>query len=582
MIVSNYLEDNEDLQFVLKHCVDWERIIPLKEYDFRDAQEYQKTKDPRYELAPSSVAEALDAYFSALEQVGEIAGKELAPRAKSMEREGLRFHDGKVDFPKDMLHVIDLLAQSGVLMYSTHRQWGGLQFPYAAQMAILEMISRADAAFGIAVGCFNLADVIERFASQELKEKYLPKMHAAEMTGAMALTEPNYGSDLQNIKTRATKQADGRWVINGTKRFITHGCGIGDRPAAILTLARTGGEGGRGLSFFLVESSHVQVARIEEKLGLHISPTCEIIYENTPAYLIGEEGKGLVKYAMDMMNGARLGIAVQALGIAEAAYREGEKYARERIQFGRPIYEIPPVRRSINEAEALVQAMRALVYRTAEIVDTYDGLGQKYLLAGEDEKTVRRREDVQRYEKLSRLLTPTAKYFCSEMCNKVAYDMLQVFGGSGYTEEYDIAKIYRDARITTIYEGTSNMQVLAAIGPIVEGARSGGLVYSYLEELKAKQEESLKESFTQAIETLVRLVSLYKEKEKEAREALSVELVNYFAFLICGLLLGEQLSLCQRKASDYYPKKKAVVKSYLVLMHKNLAAAKAVLETYHG
>ncbi len=579
MVQGNYFDTNKDLQFTLDHFVDWATIVPLKEQNFKDAAEFKKTNNEHLQFAPNNTQEAIEGYKAVWQQIGELSGKEVAAVIRAMDKHGLKFHDGKVTFPPDMIRLIDLFGQSGLLGYAMERHHGGIGMNLTAASVVLELVSRADPAFGIALGCFNLAEVIERYGSKTMSDEWVPKMAAGEVTGAMALTEPNYGSDLSRVMTRATKGEDGVWRLNGTKRFITHGCGIGDKPSVILTLARSGGAGAKGLSFFLVHSSDIEVARIEDKMGLHISPTCEIVFENSKAELIGEEGLGLVRYALGMMNGARMGIAVQSLGIAEAAHQEGKKYASERVQFGDTIDKLAAVRRILDDNEALVEGMRALTYRACEIVDHYDGLSAKLLAETGDERTVRKNETVLRLDKLAKLLTPTAKLFCSEEANFVAYHSLQIFGGSGYTEEYDIAKIYRDARICTIYEGTTQLQAVAAIGGVVQGLSEGGFLLTHLrEEAQKIGDASLKGKLNADIETLVKLVPLYKERTE--KEAVSIDMVAAFARIYVAILLAQQVTIAQKNNLTELANHKTKVAAHFYAMSKRyLAGLVALLET---
>jgi len=575
MIQNNYFDNNADLVFNVDHFVDWATIIPLKEEGFKDAAEYKKTGDKHLEYAPASVEEALEGYKAVWQQSGELAGIEIAGAARSMEKHGLKFNNGKVTFPPETLKLIDLFAGSGLLGYSMGRHHGGLNMNLTASSIVMELVSQADSAFGITLGCFNLAEVIERFGSKEMTDTWVPKMSAGEVTGAMALTEPNYGSDLSRVMTRAVKDDQGVWRLTGTKRFITHGCGVGDRPSVILTLARSGGAGAKGLSFFLVHSSEIEVARIEEKLGLHTSPTCEIVFENSKAELIGEEGLGLVRYAMGMMNGARMGIAVQSLGIAQAAHAEGRKYASERVQFGATIDQLPAVKRIIDDNEALCQGMRALVYRACEIVDKYDGLSMKLLKETGDERAVRKNEEVVRLDKLAKLLTPTAKLFCSEEANFVAYHSLQIFGGSGYTEEYDIAKIYRDARICTIYEGTTQLQAVAAIGGIVEGLREGGFLMAHLRsEIGRLSDSKTAAALSADVEALAKLVPQYKERQE--KEAVSIDMVTAFSRIYVSILLAQQLQIAKEKGLSEIAESKAKVFPHFHVMSRRYLAGLAV------
>lgn len=563
MIESNYYEDNQDLQFNLDHFIDWQTIVPLKENEYADAAEYQKSNNPNLEFAPSNVEEAIEMYREVFKQYGEISGKEVAPAAGEMDKSGLKFDKGKVTFPEKFVSITDIIAQSGIIGYSVSREYGGLNMPLVGHAAILEMLARADGAFGINIGCFNLAEVIERFGNKEMKDSYIPKMAAGEMTGAMALTEPDYGSDLPNILTKAVKKEDGTYEIEGTKRFITHGCGIGDKPAAILTLARSGGNGAKGLSFFLVESGDVEIARIEEKMGLHCSPTCEVVYDKSKAILIGEEGKGLVKYAMDMMNGARLGIAIQSLGISQAAYEEARLYASQREQFGSTIDQIPAVKRILTETSAKLHALRALNYQTAQFVDIYEGLRHKLEKDGKDDRAVRKDPEVLKYDKLSRIMTPVSKLISSEESNKIAYDCLQIFGGAGYTEEYDASKIYRDARITTIYEGTTQLQVVAAIGGVVEGMRDNAILKNWLQEtIDSIENAESKGWLNDRLQNLVDLVPVFKALEKEQKDTYALEMVMYYSYFFAALALAKQIDVAVKADHPIAGEKKQAIKVF--------------------
>ncbi|RME93499.1 MAG: acyl-CoA dehydrogenase [Candidatus Hydrogenedentota bacterium] len=584
MILSNYYEDNPDLQFTIDHFVNWESFIPKHEKNFSDAKEYQETKNPNLEFAPTSTEEAVENAKLVFQQMGEIAGKELAAVAKEADKQGLKFHDGKVEFPESLLKVLDIIQESGFLAYSCERRYGGLHLSITQEMPLLEMLARGDAAFAIYVGCFNLAAVLERYAQKELIEEYVPKMTSGQYTGAMALTEPDYGSDLPHIRTQAVKGEDGVWRITGTKRFITHACGVGDRPAVILTLARTGGEGAKGLSFFAVESTNVEIARIEDKMGLHTSPTCEVVYDKTPAKLIGEEGKGLVKYAMGMMNGARMGIAIQGVGIAQAALEEAKKYASERIQFGVPIEQIPAVRRLLDEMEAITQSLRALTYHSAEVVDRAESTAKVLEEQGLSEREIRRHPDMGSLEKLAKLFTPVSKLFTSELANEVAYNAMQVFGGSGYTEEYDVAKIYRDARICVIYEGTSQLQVVAAIGGINEGMKEGGWAAEYLKQLISElKDAAVKEKLSAYVNRLIELVKIYKEKTRFEKDTLAWDMVWYFSWLVTYILMHKQKTIAKEKGlSDIVQMKEKALKVYGLRAEREMEAIEYQVKNYQA
>ncbi|HNN81920.1 MAG TPA: acyl-CoA dehydrogenase family protein, partial [Leptospiraceae bacterium] len=347
MIKSNYFTTNSDILLHFEKFIPWKQIVPIYENNFHDAKVFQQTGNELLASAPTSVEEAVEYYRTILETAGDIAGNFVSEHVKSMDIQGAKYENGKVIHPKEMIDSVNKAKESGIQAYGFQRKYGGLGLPFTVRALMGEIIYRVDTSFAIAFGCVNLGEILERIASEEMKKDWLPRMAAGEFCAAMGLTEPNHGSDLPNIKTKATKQEDGKWVLNGTKRFITQACGLGETPSIILTLARSGGNGARGLSFFLVHSKDIQVAGIEKKLGLHASPTCEVVFENTPALLIGEEGFGLVRYTMGMLNGARMGIAAQGVGMATAAYEEAKIFASTRIQFGKPIEEIPAIKKML-------------------------------------------------------------------------------------------------------------------------------------------------------------------------------------------------------------------------------------------
>ncbi|MCB1202126.1 MAG: acyl-CoA dehydrogenase family protein [Leptospiraceae bacterium] len=576
MIKGNYFENNADLQFTVGHFVDWQTLIPLQEDDFSDAAEFKKTDNKALEFAPANTVECLEGYRAVWSQIGKVCGNEVAPAARSMEKHGIKLVNGKVNFPPDTQRIVDLIANAGMLGTNMSRRNGGLQMALTSSSVVFELMSRADVAFGISASCFNLGEVIERFGDAEMIATWVPQMAQGQVCGAMALTEPNFGSDLSRVTTRAEKDADGNWSLTGTKRFITHACGLNERPSVILTLARSAGAGAKGLSFFLVHSEDIEVTRIEDKMGLHTSPTCEIVFEKSKAQLIGEEGLGLVKYAIQMMNGARMGIAVQSVGIAQAAYEEGKKYASERVQFGMTIENLPPVKRILDDNEAYVHAMRALAYRSCEVVDHYDGLRKKLAKAGHDERAIRKFPEVVTLDKLAKLLTPTAKLFNSEMANFVAYHSLQIFGGSGYTEEFDIARIYRDARITTIYEGTTQLQAVAAIGSIVEGAREGGTLHNYITaEIAKLADDQNRKQLARDFFLFLQLVPRYKDLEN--KESLAIDIVTGFAYLFCNILLCQQAGIAAKNKHPITDDKSRVAKHFSALSRRYLAGLEAAL-----
>lgn len=453
--MANFYTDNKDLKFIMEEMMDWKAIVDLKEA--------VGSEDCPYE----SAEEAKSTYLDMLaDPVGDIAANRFAPRAEEVDAIGCECVNGEVMFPEGLKRNLQDLMDAQLMGMTIPRQYGGLEFPETVYTAAIEIVSQADASlmnfFGLQGG---IAETINEFGSEELKAKYLPLMSTGEYTGAMALTEPDAGSDLAAVQTRAQGGIEamqdpvtGEWKINGTKRFITNGCGH-----VILVLARSEDPakkgGGRGLSFFLVEKNErVIVRRIENKLGIHGSPTCELYFDNCPAYLIGARGMGLARYTAWLMLAARLAIGAQAQGISQAALEEAVRYAKEREQFGKPIQEFPQVAMMLANMKVTVEASRAVLYAASEIVDLHQGAEKKH-----------DKELEKKYGKLAEALTPIAKYYTTEVANRVCYDAIQIFGGNGFMKEYPVERLYRDARITNIYEGTSQIQVNWAISRLVRG-----------------------------------------------------------------------------------------------------------------
>lgn len=560
MIIENYFTSNHDLLEQFTSIIDWKEIVTAYEGNFEDAAKYKETGREEYAMAPSSLQEAIDYYQSVLESAGSIAGKEIVQHVREIDHIGLKYQNGKVIFPEKMIQCVQKFTEAGILPYSIGREHGGLGLPGTVQVMISDIISRADGAIGITIGCMNLAETVERFGSPELVEEYVPKMAKGELCGAMALTEPNYGSDLPNIQTKAVKGEDGVWRITGTKRFITHACGFGDIPSIILTLARTGSptSGAKGLSFFLVHSQDVHIASIEKKIGLHLSPTCEVVYENTPGILIGKEGYGLVKYSMAMMNTARISIAAQAMGIAQAAYEEAKKYARERIQFGKPIEQIPAVSKMLKKMEREISGMRSALLEAARSIDLYHWKQMRLQKKGMDEKDIRKDDEIRKWEKLATTFTPVTKYYITELANQIAYDALQIHGGSGYTDDYDISKIYRDVRITNIYEGTTQLQIVGAIGGVVSGMSETGFLKEYLNHEASLI--SVSGDWKKVYNLFIKIVENYKnQKDQEFKDSIAYEVVESFARTWIGLLMERNAFRLQKEARE---RRKALAYAY--------------------
>jgi alkylation response protein AidB-like acyl-CoA dehydrogenase len=460
--VENFFLDNEDIQFHFKH-LDLERVVELKEDNYGEKNLYAH--------APNDYADAKDNYKKVLSIIGEISGEALAPLAEDIDLEGVKLKDGEVVYAKGTAEVMDLFAKADLMGFGLPRKYGGLNFPTTALSIAAEISSRADASFLNFGLQQDIGETINKFGSEEQKRKCLPRLASGEVGSAMILTEPDAGSDLQAVNLKAHIGKDGKWYLNGVKRFITNGNG---KIALVLARSEDGVQGARGLSLFLYEREKgLKIRRLEDKLGIHGSPTCELQFTDAPAVLLGERKRGLTKYTMWLMNSARLGIAAQALGIAEAAYREADKYTSEREQFGGPIRKIIPVIEMLTEMRIAIEAGRTLLYETAMIVDIKEGLehaAEKYPERAKDLKA-----EIKKYTRLAGLYTPIVKAYNTEMVNKVTYDALQLHGGTGYMKDFPVERHYRDARITNIYEGTTQLQVVAAIGGITSGVAMGAL-----------------------------------------------------------------------------------------------------------
>jgi len=492
--MANFFEDNPSLLFQLDHPL-MQRIVELKEDHF--------SGENREAYAPQDYADALENYRQVLGIVGEICGDVLAANAERVDAEGPTVVDGRVHYHPGTQQNHDALAQAGLDGMSLPREFGGLNFPMVPYVMAAELVSRADGGFANIWGLQDCAETINEFASDEQRRQYLPLANQGK-TFAMGLTEPDAGSDLQAVMLKAHyDEKRGTWLLNGVKRFITNG----DADVS-LVMARSeeGTTDARGISLFLYDNKKtdcVRVRRIEHKMGIIGSPTCELVFKDAPAELVGERKLGLIKYVMSLMDGARLGVAAQSVGIAEAATREAEKDANEREQFGKLIKNIPAVREMLVMMRAKTDAIRALLYETTRYVDIY-----KSLLHIQRERTLTKEErnELKEYTRLAEMFTPLAKLFGSEFCNQVTYDAVQVHGGTGYMRDFPVERLYRDARITNIYEGTSQLQVVAAIRSVMTGLLTQRLTF-FAQQVKgeafaaeAKLLAALTEELTQSIE----------------------------------------------------------------------------------
>ena len=467
--MANFYKDNDDIQFLMEH-IDLGILAELAEEEFRFSGEF--------DCAPADAEEAVENYKLVLNTVGELSGDFIAPRSEAIDRQGNTLNDdGTVTYADGIAEAIDVLAKAEVMGFTLPHRFGGINFPNVVYMAAIEMVSRADASLMNIFGLQGIGETINAFASEEIKQKYLHDFAAGKVTGAMVLTEPDAGSDLQACKLKAFQDDKGQWFLHGVKRFITNGCG-----EVLLVLSRTEPDraGGLGLSLHVCDRGPtVHIRRLEDKLGIHGSPTCEIFFDNTPCEIIGERQRGLVTYVMALMNGARIGIAAQSMGIAEATYRVARDYAASREQFGVAIEKLPAVRDMVIDMKISIEAGRALLYETSRVVDVELGLNRIIEAAGDDKaKAKKAKNRLRKIKRQAAMLTPMSKYYCSEMCNTVAYDSIQVLGGSGFMRDYPCERHARDARITTIYEGTSQLQIVASVRGVC-----GGTAEKYIVEL---------------------------------------------------------------------------------------------------
>lgn len=448
--MSNYYTDNENLKFHLNHPA-MSRIVELKERGYAESA--------HCEDAPACYDEAMENYGKVMEIIGEIAGEVIANNAESVDQEGPHIENNAIVYAKGTQQNHEALRDAGLYGLSLPRKYDGLNFPYVPYVMAAEIVSRADAGFANIWGLQDCAETILEFGSEEQKAQYLPLIYKG-YTCSMDLTEPDAGSDLQSVRLKATfDEAADCWRLNGVKRFITNG------DADIkLVLARSEAdtEDARGLSYFLYDRKDkaVTIRRIENKLGIKGSPTAELVFNNAPAQIVGNRKFGLIKYVMSLMNGARLGVGAQSVGLAEAACREASGYAHEREQFGKPIAEFPQVYEMLADMRAKTDAIRSLLYETARFVDVCKALEQ---ISKERTLTSEERAELKKNQKYADMFTPLLKLFSSEYANRIAYDCIQIHGGSGFMKEYACERLYRDARILSIYEGTSQLQVVAAI-----------------------------------------------------------------------------------------------------------------------
>jgi alkylation response protein AidB-like acyl-CoA dehydrogenase len=507
-MTENFFADNADLQYYLDR-LDLEEVVDILEDEYRTHDQYPG--------APRNYADAKDSYRLLLHTLGDICANHVAPRAAEADEVGVQLRDGQVAYAEATQEALDLLGQAELMGAMLPWEYGGLNLPETLLLMMIEIISRADAGLMSIFGLQEIASTIAEFGDAEMKGHLLPRFARGEVTGAMVLTEPDAGSDLGVVQTRASYDEEaGTWRLNGVKRFITNGC-----ADVLLVLARTeeGSTDARGLSLFLVEADEtVHVRRLENKMGLHASPTCELQFRDTPAQLLGKRRYGLIRYAMALMNGARMAVAAQALGIAEAAYREAHRYAQKRVQFGQSINAIPAVTRMLLSMRGEIEATRALVYEAGRWVDlkkAYERLKERRALTPDERGRLRQAS------RMADVLTPLTKYHATEMGNRVCTLAMQVHGGAGYMREFNVERHFRDIRVTNIYEGTSQLQIVAATGGLL-GYALDDLLNEWAAQEVSPDLAGLKDQVAEATALLGRSIGHLKEQDDRA-------LIDYYA-----------------------------------------------------
>lgn len=535
--MANYFTDNTDLIFHFNR-LKLEDVVEMAEHGYAEAKEF--------DFAPVDYQDAMDNYRKVLEIVGDITANVVAPQAAAVDEEGSHFAEGKVEYAKGIQEALEQLTKAELMGFTLPRRYGGLNIPTTLYTMAIEMVSRAEASLMNLFGLQDIAETINKYGTEEQRQEFLPQFASGEATGAMALTEPDAGSDLQAVNMTAYQDESGQWRLKGVKRFITNG-----NAQIILVLARSepGTKDGRGLSLFACYGKdNVVVRRIENKLGIHGSPTCELQFNDTPAQLIGKRKFGLIKYVMDMMNGARLGVAGQALGISQAAYEEALRYAKAREQFGKSIFEIPVVTNMLIDMRVTLESDRSLLYAACHWVDLRNKLEERVEeLKAEKKDSSAESARLKEASRAAALLTPMAKYVLSENANKITYDSLQIHGGTGYMREFNVERLTRDARITNIYEGTSQLQIVAAIGGVLNDI--------FGSDFEAREQREKTGSLGRLADELKEMRGLFLDAlkfvsdktDKHSQSVSAKELVEIYSYLYTGWLLMDEAEVDSRK-----------------------------------
>lgn len=539
--MANYYTDHPEIEFHLNHPL-MKRVVDLKERNYAE-------KD-QFEDAPVNYEDAIENYKRLLDITGDVAANIIEPNSEDVDLEGPHLENGRMIYASKTFENLDATRKAGLWGLSMPRRYGGLNLPNAIFSMASEIIAAADAGFQNIWSLQSCIDTLYEFGSEEQRQKYIPRICAGE-TMSMDLTEPDAGSDLQRVMLKATQDEDGTWRLNGVKRFITNG---DSDIHLVLARSEEGTKDGRGLSMFIYDKRDggVTVRHIEHKLGIHGSPTCELVYKNAKAELCGNTRLGLIKYVMALMNGARLGIAAQSVGVEQEAYNEGLAYAKERAQFGEKIINFPAVYDMLSRMKAKLDAGRSLLYCCARYVDIYKALED---IARDTKLTPEERQEMKKYTRLADAFTPLAKGMNSEYANQNAYDAISIHGGSGFIMEYKCQRLFRDARIFSIYEGTTQLQVVAAIRYITNG--------TYLSIIKEMLENEVSDDLKALKERVAKLVELYEaaiNKVKEANDQavhdfLARRLYNMTGDIVMSLLILDDATkapeMFQKSANVY-------------------------------
>ena len=559
--MANYYSDHPEIGFYLGHPL-MKRIVDLKERDYADKDNFAD--------APVCFEDAIENYKRLLDITGDVAANVIEPNSESVDLEGPHLENGRMKYASKTYENLDATRKAGLWGISMPRRYGGLNIPNCVFSMLSEVVAAADAGFQNVWSLQSCIDTLYEFGSEEQRQKYIPRICAGE-TMSMDLTEPDAGSDLQRVMLKATQDADGTWRLNGVKRFITNG---DSDIHLVLARSEEGTKDGRGLSMFIYDKRNggVDVRHIENKLGIHGSPTCELVFKNAPAELCGSTRLGLIKYVMALMSGARLGIAAQSVGVEQEAYNEGLAYAKERAQFGKKIIGFPAVYDMLSRMKAKLDAGRSLLYQTACYVDVYKALED---ISRDRTLTPDERKEMKKYSRLADAFTPLAKGMNSEYANQNAYDAISIHGGSGFIMEYKSQRLYRDARIFSIYEGTTQLQVVAAIRYITNG--------TYINIIREMLDEELCDCMKPLHDRVAKLVDLYEKSVEKVKAAGNQELHDFLGRRLYDMTAEIVMSLLIMKDASKAPelfKKSANV--YVRLAEEDIIGKAAYIDNFNA